>query len=336
MNKAMNASILPIDDESLERAKRILLNDGLVAFPTETVYGLGANALSDGAIRAVYAAKGRPSDNPLIVHVHPSFDVQKLVYDNDIAKKLRKAFLPGPLTLVYKSKGVVSSFVSCGLDTLALRVPSDGGARKFLEYVGIPIAAPSANLSKHTSPVTAEHVYNDFADKIELILDGGRCSGGIESTVIDVTGETPVILRKGLVTAADVKSVIGRCEYAAENSALNERSPGTKYRHYCPNTETALFERSELEVAEALYERCAESGKTPFFMCDEIIAQKLRGKFNVLNLGADGRQMASRLYFLLHEGERLADVIIAVKLEPSDEVTMSVNNRFLKAFAGSK
>ena len=180
----MTTHICPITETSLEEAKQILLRGGTVAFPTETVYGLGADARSDEAVRSIYAIKGRPSDNPLIVHVHKDYALNSLVFDDmPYAKKLRDAFLPGPLTLVYRSKGAVSKIVSCGLDTLAVRVPQHEGAQRFLRYVDLPVAAPSANRSKHISPVTAQHVYGDLAGSVPLILDGGACSGGIESTV---------------------------------------------------------------------------------------------------------------------------------------------------------
>ncbi len=326
-----NVNIFKIDDSSLENARNYVLHNQLVAFPTETVYGLGANAFSDEAIRQVYLAKGRPLDNPLIIHLPVDSDVSKYVYDDKpFVKKLREAFLPGPLTLVYKSKGVVSSLVSCGLDTLAIRVPSSKEAQRFLSYVSVPIAAPSANISKHTSPVTAEHVFNDFGFKIPMILDGGRCSGGIESTVMDVTTDTPIILRKGLITADMVKAVVGKCEYAGNASELSKRSPGTKYRHYCPNTATCLFEINELDKLKEKYFGVEESGKKPLVMCVNSVAQILQG-FNVYDLGSTGEQMASRLYFGLHEAERY-DILLGVKFEIKDEIMLSVENRFLKAF----
>jgi L-threonylcarbamoyladenylate synthase len=180
--------------------------------------------------------------------------------------------------------------------------------------------------------VTAEHVYDDFGDKIPLILNGGRCEGGIESTVLDITGEIPVILRKGLITVKDIKEVVGKCEYARDDSQLSKRSPGTKYRHYKPKTETAFFLRDDLKSAVELYRQFEQAGKKPYFMCDGEIAEKLRD-FNVLNLGNSGAQMANRLYYLLHEGEKNADIIIGIALKNDDELILSVNNRFLKAFA---
>ena len=323
-------NIFKIDDNSLKIAKDYVTHNELVAFPTETVYGLGANAYSSDAIKKVYAAKGRPSDNPLIVHVHPEYDISSLVVDTPTAKKLRAAFLPGPLTIVYDSKGIVSPLVSCGLTTLAIRVPSNAGAQKFLRFVDMPIAAPSANISKHTSPVTAMHVYEDFGLTIPMILDGGRCEGGIESTVIDVTGDIPIILRKGLITAEMVKKVVGSCEYAAEGSALNGRSPGTKYRHYCPKTQTKLFGVGEVDKALSFYDDCQKEGKTALLMCDGFTAKNIEGR-NVFDLGTCGAVMANRLYFGLHESENY-DVLIGIRFETFDEVVLSVENRFLKAF----
>ena len=197
----MQTLLKKITPQSLKEAKEILLSGGAVAFPTETVYGLGADARSDDAVEQIFRIKGRPSDNPLIVHVHSDYDLSRLVKNvKPYVQALREAFLPGPLTLVFESRGTVSPKVSCGLETLAVRVPSHAGAQELLQYVDMPIAAPSANISKHVSPVTAEHVYADLAGKVPLILDGGQCSGGIESTVCDVTGDIPVVLRSGLIS----------------------------------------------------------------------------------------------------------------------------------------
>ncbi|MDE6104722.1 MAG: threonylcarbamoyl-AMP synthase, partial [Clostridia bacterium] len=197
----METNVMPVNEKSLGLAKEIIECGGALAFPTETVYGLGANAFDTAAVENIFKIKGRPNDNPLIVHVHKDYDISSLVSDiPPYAEKLANAYLPGPLTMVYKSRGKVSTAVSCGLDTLAIRVPSHKDAQKFLKYINLPIAAPSANISKHVSPVTAEHVYTDLNGKVSLILDGGKSEGGIESTVLDCTGEIPVILRSGLIT----------------------------------------------------------------------------------------------------------------------------------------
>lgn len=322
--------ISEVSDESLKLAKKYILNGELVGFPTETVYGLGAIAYSDEAVKKIFEAKGRPQDNPLIVHVHKDYDVDKLVYvDYDYVYKLREAFLPGPLTMVYRSKGMISPVATCGLDTVGIRIPSSEAAQAFLRAVDVPVAAPSANVSKHTSPVTAMHVYEDLQGKIPLILDGGKCSGGIESTVLDVTTDTPIILRSGLVTADMIKSVVGKCGYSQNKPTDKIRAPGMKYRHYCPKCETALFRRDQTELAQKLYDELVSEGKRPYFMCDDAILTKIKG--NVLRLGGSAEEIASNLYDKLHESEGLADMIIAFEVETGSDVDVGIMNRLSKA-----
>ncbi len=331
MKFSKNTKICKINDNSLKFAKNLILNNDLVAFATETVYGLGGLATSDEAVKKIYQAKGRPSDNPLIVHVHENYNLDLLVYvDYDYVYKLREAFLPGPLTMVYRSKGNVSTLVSCGLDTLAIRVPSHNGAQEFLKYVDAPIAAPSANVSKHTSPVTADHVFNDLNGKIDLILDGGKCSGGIESTVLDVTTETPIILRSGLITYDMIKSVVGKCAYSDSKPTDKIKSPGVKYKHYSPKCQTALFKRADYLNALNLYDSYVKDGKIPYFMCDDGMFDII-GDRNVLPLGKTGEEIASNLYFRLLQGEKLADVIIAFEVETGTDLDVGIMNRLSKA-----
>ena len=326
----MNTKILKINDSSLKLSKNLIINNDLVAFPTETVYGLGGLATSDEAVQKIFKAKGRPSDNPLIVHVHKNYDLSRLVsIEYDYVYSLISAFMPGPLTLVMKSKGTVSNFVTCGLDTLAVRIPDHEGCQEFLRYLDLPIAAPSANVSKHTSPVTANHVYDDLSGKIEIILDGGKCKGGIESTVLDVTGQVPVILRSGLVTAEMIKRVVGYCEYAGVKEGEPVRSPGMKYTHYTPKCCSVLFERNELPLAQKLYDDCLQLGKVPVFLCDDKVSHKLCGE--KLLLGSTGEEIASNLYYKLLEGEKIADILIAVKINTGEEIDVGVLNRLTKA-----
>lgn len=326
----MNTEVLKINDRSLDLARNYILKNELVGFPTETVYGLGAIAYSDEAVKKIYEAKGRPADNPLIVHVHKDYDVDKLVcVDHDYVYKLREAFLPGPLTMVYRSKGLISPVATCGLDTVGIRIPSHPGAQEFLKAVNVPVAAPSANVSKHTSPVTAWHVYEDLNGKIPLILDGGQCTGGIESTVLDVTTDTPIILRSGLVTADMITKVVGKCLYSANRPTDKIRAPGMKYRHYCPKCETALFERNDVEKAQALYDESLAEGKKPYFMCDEEMAEKVNG--SILSLGKTAEEIAFHLYDKLHEAEEKADIVIAFVVDTGSDVDVGVMNRLSKA-----
>lgn len=327
----MITRIAPVDDKSLELADKIIRAGGLVAFPTETVYGLGANALDDDAVKLIYVTKGRPADNPLIAHVHKDYDISRLVTDiPEYAKLLAKAFLPGPLTMVYRSKGVVCPTVSCGLDTLAVRVPSHEGAQRFLKYVDLPIAAPSANISKHVSPVTAQHVYDDFNGRIELILDGGKCEGGIESTVLDCTGAVPCVLRSGLVTRDMVAQVAGECDEYHMVAGERVRSPGMKYKHYSPRCETKLFDFAHRADALKAYYECEAAGKRAYIMCDDDVAREMNGA-RILSLGGDERQVAANLYDKLREGEKVADIIIAVAPLKQDGVMVGVMNRLTKA-----
>lgn len=328
----MTTEICAVNSASLAAAKKILQGGGVVAFPTETVYGLGGDARNDEAVQRIYQVKGRPSDNPLIVHIHSEFDLSSLVYDTPYADRLRQAFLPGPLTLVYKSKNKVSKLVSCGLDTLAIRVPAHKGAQEFLRYVDMPIAAPSANLSKHISPVSAEHVYSDLNGKIPLILDGGICSGGIESTVCDVTGEFPVVLREGLVSKEMIESVAGKCEVYKFKEGEQARSPGMRYKHYAPRCATRLFEAGQIEEAKECFAENHRIGKKVYVLCEDRFKSNFPSDY-VLNLGRTEYEIAANLYAELRKGEAVADLIIAIKPEKKDGIMAGVLNRLGKACA---
>ena len=327
----MQTEILPVNEVSLKLSREIIERGGAVAFPTETVYGLGANAFDDDAVKNIFAIKGRPSDNPLIVHVHRDYDISKLVsFVPAYAEKLMQKFIPGPLTFVFRSENKVSASVSCGLDTLAIRIPSHKGAQQFLKYLNLPIAAPSANISKHVSPVSAQHVYKDLNGKIELILDGGRCEGGIESTVLDCTGKVPTILRSGLVTREMIAETVGDCRVYRMKEGEIARSPGMKYKHYSPDCQTRLYKFSEIGEALEEYKKQTENGNKVFIMCDETTA-KLVGVPNILNLGNDEREIASNLYAKLREGETCADFLIAIAPEKQDGIMVGVMNRLEKA-----
>ncbi len=330
----MQTQILKPDESSLSAAKKIIEEGGLVAFPTETVYGLGANAFDGEAVKKIYEVKGRPQDNPLIVHVHKDYDISRIVCDlPDYAKKLAGKYLPGPLTMVFKSKGTVSPVVSCGLDTVGIRVPSHPDAQKFLKTVDLPIAAPSANVSKHVSPVTAEHVYADLNGKIPLILDGGKCTGGIESTVLDCTGKIPCVLRSGLVTREMIAEVAGDCGVFIPKAGEKVRSPGMKYKHYSPNCRTMLFSFAERQKAFEEYKKQRGEGVDAYLMCDGDVAREFNPEF-MLFLGNNEDEIAANLYDKLREGERVATLIIAVAPEKQDGVMTGVMNRLSKACGG--
>lgn len=331
----MKTEIKSITSDSLSEAKDIIFSGGVVAIPTETVYGLGGNALDDEAVKRIFEVKGRPNDNPLIAHVHAGYDLLKIIdYDPPYAKALRDAFLPGPLTLVYPSTGKVSPYVSCGLNTLAVRIPSHAGAQAFLKEVDIPIVAPSANISKHVSPTSAKHVFEDFEGKISLILDGGDSVGGIESTVCDVTGDIPVILRPGLITREQIAAVVGACgEYVPDFSKKEKvKSPGVLYKHYSPRCETALFDGNETEKAIARCKQGLQEKKRVAVLCEESCLTDFEElSVQLLNLGATETEMANRLYGLLREAEKICDLLIAVEPKKKEGVMVGVLNRLRKA-----
>ena len=334
MQISMLTQILKPDGEALALARRIIEGGGLVGFPTETVYGLGANAFDGDAVRSVYEVKGRPQDNPLIVHVHKGYDISKIVCGIPAyAEKLAQKYLPGPLTMVFRSRGTISPVVSCGLDTVGIRVPSHPAAQQFLRYVGLPIAAPSANISKHVSPVTAQHVYADLNGRIPLILDGGRCTGGIESTVLDCTGEVPCILRSGLITKEMIAEVAGDCKVFIPKAGEKVRSPGMKYKHYSPRCRTLLFSYADRAKAYAEYTRLNGEGQRAYLMCDGACAAEFRPE-RLLALGDTPEQIAANLYEKLREGEQVADIIIAVAPEEQGGVMAGVMNRLTKACGG--
>lgn len=330
----MKTELLISSRASLEKAREYILSDNVVAFHTETVYGLGANAFSDRAVQKIFALKGRPADNPLIAHVHRDFDISSLVDKvPQYAAALKNAFLPGPLTMVFPSTGKVSRYVSCGLNTLAIRVPSSQTAQEFLKKVDLPIAAPSANRSKHVSPVTAQHVYRDFMDEIPLILDGGACEGGIESTVLDCTGAVPQILREGLVTCEMIASVVGSCEVYKSKPNERPKSPGMAYKHYAPSCKTAYFTIDELESALKIYSEEAERGGVPYLIAERKIADEFSQKgLNVFDFGLTGDEMAQNLYALLRQAETVSTLLICVEPTLRGGVMAGVMNRLTRAF----
>jgi L-threonylcarbamoyladenylate synthase len=231
----------------IKEAAKLIRRGKLVAFPTETVYGLGANALNSAAVKKIFEAKGRPVDNPLIIHIYNKDDVLFLAKDvPKIAQRLGDMFWPGPLTIVLKKSEIVPKVVTGGLDTVAIRMPENRIAQLLIKEAGVPIAAPSANLAGSPSPTTAKHVFEDLAGKVDLIMDGDKTKIGIESTVIDVTGKTPLLLRPGGVTLEQLQRAIGKVRIhpvvGGKTTQKVHRSPGMKYRHYSPKAKIILIE----------------------------------------------------------------------------------------------
>ena len=333
-----------IDETMIEEAGRIIRKGGLVAFPTETVYGLGGDALNPESSKKIYAAKGRPSDNPLIVHIADKQDLYRIVREvPEKAKKLMEAFWPGPLTMIFYKNELVPQATTGGLDTVAVRMPSDRIAAAFIRAAGGFVAAPSANVSGRPSTTTAAHVEEDLSGRIEMILDGGQAVIGLESTIVDMSVEPPVILRPGAVTKEMMEAVIGPLEVdkaiIAPDSGVKPKAPGMKYRHYAPRADLAVVEGSTEDVIAAINQLAeeaeAEGKRVGIIATDETKNRYPKGL--VLSLGArkHEEEIAQHLFEVLRDfDETDVDCIYS---EAFDEASIgpAIMNRLLKA-AGHK
>ena len=291
-------------EQDIIQAAELLRKGELVAFPTETVYGLGGNALNRDASRKIYAVKGRPSDNPLIVHLSAWEDIFRIAHPTEQAALLYQAFCPGPLTMILRKLSAVPDETTGGRDTVAVRFPSHPVARELIERAGVPIAAPSANISKHVSPTSAQHVYQDLNGKIPLILDGGDSAVGIESTIVDLTEDAPTVLRPGAITAEQIKEVLGNADYY-RGEIKEALAPGMKYKHYAPKVPCYLVKRESLQSALISLEK---QGLSPAAIVTEDGAKNLVG--NVLSLGSSAQDAQHRIYGALREAEHYDAVII--------------------------
>lgn len=325
----METIIRKPDRESLKLAKEIIAQGGLVAFKTETVYGLGANVYDEQAVKNIFQVKGRPADNPLIAHLADKDQIKTVVKSlPPLAQKLIDEFMPGPLTLVLERADSVPGVVSAGLPTLAVRVPADETAHAFLEAVKTPIAAPSANTSTRPSPTTAMDVYEDLKGKIPLILDGGQCQVGVESTVIDARTDKLTILRYGGLTKEKIEDVLKI--KIDENTAPADRpvSPGTKYRHYAPNATMYFVSYGKPEEVERLYNENKHL-KTVVLAVDKSLPAPKEYQ-NFYSLGKDEVDAAHNLFRALRVLEKEYDVIIAYACR-EEGLGVSVNSRMRKA-----
>lgn len=330
--------------EELEEACHILKDGGLVAFPTETVYGLGGDALNPLAASKIYGAKGRPSDNPLIVHIaciDSLYDIAEVTEDG---LKLAKAFWPGPLTLVFKKKEIVPPQTTGGLDTVAVRMPCHAVARELIKRSGIYIAAPSANLSGRPSPTQAKHVIEDLDGRIDIIIDGGSPDIGIESTIVDVSGSKAVILRPGYITKDMLKDVL--CDVSTDPAIegivpqkdIVAKAPGMKYRHYAPKGQLLIVEGSPDRVARKINslvsEKDTEGYKTAVIATDET---KDKYKCNIIkSIGTrkSENSIAASLYNILREMDYMEVQYIYSESFGAGILGGAVMNMMLKAAAG--
>lgn len=306
-----------------------------MAFPTETVYGIGANIFNEEAVKNIFKAKGRPADNPLIVHISDFKMLNEIVeFIPDSAKILMDAFMPGPLTIIMKKSKKVSSLITAGLDTVAIRFPSHPVAKKLIEYSDVPIAAPSANLSGKPSPTIARHVIDDLSGRVEAIIDGGTCDAGLESTVIDCTAEIPVILRPGIITLEDIKEYIPDAEI--DRHVLNAvmpgdtpKCPGMKYRHYAPDAKVFVVEGKKENVINKIKELLLEnkSLKTGVLCCsgENYECDK------IINIENGNKGYAHGLYTNLRLFDEASINVVFAEFYIDDKYAVSVKNRLYKS-----
>ena len=348
----MNTVIRTVDENNIDinvidEAAKFLREGNMVAFPTETVYGLGADALDESASAKIYQAKGRPSDNPLIAHVCNMRQVERIVKDiQEAAQNLMKAFWPGPLTIIFNKSDVVPYGTTGGLDTVAVRMPANKIALKLIEYSDLIIAAPSANTSGRPSPTTAAHVKEDLDGRISMILDGGAVGIGIESTIVDMTTEVPMILRPGYVTRSMLEKVIGHVEIdkailgpsGDAGSDMKPKAPGMKYKHYAPKADFKIFEGDSHSVAQkinSLAERYSSDGfKVGIIASDEsIMRYENSDVVSVVSIGSrsDELSISRNLYKILRDFDaEKVDYIFGESFE-SQELGQAIMNRLLKA-----
>ena len=336
----MKTQLLPATDETLALAARLLAEGELVAFPTETVYGLGAHAMDAQAVLGIFSAKGRPADNPLIVHIHVRSQLDAICEVNDAAIRLMDAFWPGPLTIILPRKDAVPNAVTANLDTVAVRMPAHPVALALLKACNLPVAAPSANRSGKPSPTSAKHVFDDMDGRIPLIIDGGESDVGLESTVISLAGEKPCILRPGGVTKAMLEEVLGPVDLAGSILRPLEKgekalSPGMMYKHYSPDGQVTLIEGEESAVVEALrklYAHAASEGHRACVMCfSEHVAALADCQPHDIGSKDDPSEVAHRLFATLRGlDEEKMDVIFS-EVMPPEGVGLAVMNRLGRA-----
>ena len=337
----MNTQLLAPGPDAYMLASKILKDGGLVAFPTETVYGLGANALDREAVLSVFAAKGRPADNPLIVHIHDRNQLEPLCDVPEQALPLMDAFWPGPLTILCRKKDRIPDQVTAGLPTVAVRMPSHPVALAMLQACGLPVAAPSANSSGRPSPTTAAHVMEDMNGRIPLIIDGGMCDVGVESTVLDLCHGEPVILRPGGVTREMISRVLN-CEVFVAGSVLrplreNETalSPGMRYRHYAPHAVVTLVEGPADHVVPLLRKLCREQemlGKKSCVLCfSEHVSALSDCRPHDIGSSASPSEIAHRLFDILRRLDEEDMEMVFSEVIPPEGVGLAVMNRLGRA-----
>ena len=325
------------DDSFYVRCGEIIREGGLVAFPTETVYGLGANALSPEAVPKIFAAKGRPADNPLIVHIAYPDDAERFAYTSKEYYELAERFMPGPLTVILPKKEAIPYEVTAGLGNVGIRCPSHDAAHRLILAAGVPIAAPSANVSGRPSPTCAAHVMRDMDGKIDAVIDGGECDIGVESTVIALSGKSAIILRPGAVTREDLLEVLDEVTVdpaVKDPSMAGERpsSPGMKYKHYAPRAEFRLVRAGGEGFSEYVNKLEGKIGA----VCLESEAPRIDCfRKYTLKDGDDVRELCHRLFSIFRQADDDGVEVLAARLPDDTGESLALYNRMIRA-AGNK
>ena len=321
----------------LRRAAELLRNGGLVVFPTETVYGLGGNGTDAEAAQKIYAAKGRPSDNPLIIHIADPADADRYAVTNETYFRLAKAFMPGPLTVILPRRPIIPTATTGGLETVAVRCPAHPVAKRLIELAGIPIAAPSANLSGKPSPTSAAHVAQDMDGRVDMILDGGNCEIGLESTIVQINGDRLTLLRPGGITYDALCMVCEQVDVAdavTQKLAEGERplSPGMKYRHYAPTAPLVLLDGTPERVIRFLRAE-QELGRCAILCYDEELPYLQEQNLFPIGERADLHAQAHLLFSALRRADATDAEIIYAHLPPQNGLGLALYNRMIRAAA---
>ena len=324
----MQTKLLNFTDEHLQLAGELIRQGKLVAFPTETVYGLGANAFDESAVLSTFTAKGRPSDNPLIVHIYDKSQVWQIAREVSAdAQKIIDQIMPASITIVLPKRANVSDAITAGLDTVAIRMPKSLQARKFLQACQVPVTAPSANTSSRPSPTTWQRVAEDMDGKISAILCGEPCQVGIESTVLDLTHDQPLILRPGVVTPEQIEKVLGKPVRVLTNPKEKVNSPGVKYKHYAPKVPMALDLSGDTAKLSGYYDTLVKQGLNPVLLVEDVSAF---GGRNVHPIGTTDEQVAQNLFENLRILEQSYNYIIASYTSKTSFAT-SILNRLTRS-----
>lgn len=324
-----------INENEIKRCGNIIKENGLVIFPTETVYGIGANALSEEATKKIFIAKGRAQDNPLIVHVSNYAMIEEIAQiSNELERKLIKCFMPGPFTIILKKKDIIPQTVSAGLDTVGVRMPSNNIAKRLIKEAGVPIAAPSANISGRPSGTILEDIKEEFDRKVDAMIDGGTVDIGLESTVVKVIDGMPIILRPGKITLEDIKKEIGQA--TVSNNVMSEvkqedkvESPGMKYRHYAPKTKCLLIRGNREEQIYKIQEKLQTINACVLGFKED--KEQINAKhFICLGSRTNLEEVAQNLFTLLRRADTMGDELLLIEATNEDGLGLAIMNRLIR------